>query len=135
MDKTHQNWLSNDGKTSLLLQLAYNIASELHIDVVFTCKPRNFDSEYIYIAQAGDYSSEVFDRIHIKYVHNEEELRKYFAAFYMQASLPTTVVIDDFVVFFQSWDGRHQSGQARSSCDLVVVRTLCLAHDAITYVR
>ncbi|KAL2614250.1 hypothetical protein R1flu_025942 [Riccia fluitans] len=124
---------SCSGKTSLLLQLAYNIASEAHHDVVFICRPRNFDSDYVYLAQDVDSSSEVFDRIHIKYVHNEEDLRKYFSAFHMQTSLPTTVIIDDFLDFFQGWDGRHQGGQARSSRDLVVVKTLCLAYDAITY--
>ncbi|BBN09331.1 hypothetical protein MPTK1_4g18930 [Marchantia polymorpha subsp. ruderalis] len=115
------------GKTSLLLQLAYNIAAQGSNFVVFICKPRNFDSD-IYLTQDVDSSSEILDRIQIKYVHDDEELRKFFAAFHMHITLPTTLIVDDFLDFFQGCDTIQQTSRG-----LVIAKTLCLAHSAISY--
>ncbi|KAG6556146.1 hypothetical protein Mapa_002087 [Marchantia paleacea] len=120
------------GKTSLLLQLAYNIAAQGSNNVVFICKPRNFDSD-IYLTQDVDSSSEILDRIQIKYVHDDEELRKFFAAFHMHISLPTTLIVDDFLDFFRGCETTQQSCEPRISRGLVIAKTLCLAHSAISY--
>ncbi|XP_057426120.1 uncharacterized protein LOC130719515 [Lotus japonicus] len=49
-----------------------------------------------------DPSSDVFHCIQMKYVNDDEDIRKYFAAFHLLDTLPAAVVIDDFGDFFDN---------------------------------
>ncbi|XP_072963313.1 uncharacterized protein [Typha angustifolia] len=55
------------GKTSLLFQFAINCASESNRDVVFICNKRKLENKPPFLSQGLDPSSDVLQRIQIKY--------------------------------------------------------------------
>ncbi|KAJ8773532.1 hypothetical protein K2173_005778 [Erythroxylum novogranatense] len=89
----------SSGKTSLLFQFAYNAAAAGG-DVVFICNRDKLESKPPFLSQEILPSSDTFTRIHMKYVDNEEGIKKYFAAFHLHDTYPLAVVIDDFGDFF-----------------------------------
>eukprot|EP00249_Psilotum_nudum_P015957 c25594_g1_i8 orf=51-506(+) len=93
----------NSGKTSLLLQFAYNCALDESSTVVFICKRHSLERKPPLLPQEVDASSEVFERIHMKYVDDDEGIRKFFAAFHMHPKFPRAVIIDDLCEFFNEW--------------------------------
>lgn len=123
------------GKTSLLFQFAFNSACDRNSDnpfVVFICNRRKLESNPPFLSQAVDPSSDVFQRIQMKYVENYEGIKKYFAAFHLQETFPSAVVLDDFGDFFSDSNCQERYGNQRGR-DLAIVRTLALCTSAIHY--
>ncbi|KAK4256069.1 hypothetical protein QN277_008982 [Acacia crassicarpa] len=124
------------GKTSLLFQFAFNVAISLTNSttskVFFICNRHKLDSKPPFLSQGIDASSDVFNRIQMKYVNDDEDINKYFAAFHLYDVLPAAVIIDDFGDFFDNriCQERHCNPRGR---DLAMVRSLALCHNAITY--
>ncbi|KAG5526806.1 hypothetical protein RHGRI_032916 [Rhododendron griersonianum] len=110
------------GKTSLLFQFAFNSALEsdsIKGNVVFICNRSKLESKPPFLPQ-------------MKYVDNDEGIKKYFAAFHRQDNFPRTVVIDDFGDLFDERKCQERYNNARGR-DLAMVRTLALCHSAITH--
>ncbi|XP_010245976.1 PREDICTED: uncharacterized protein LOC104589374 [Nelumbo nucifera] len=124
------------GKTSLLFQFAFNSAysSSAHRHVVFICNRRRLESKPPYLSQGIDASSDVFNRIRMKYVEDYEGINKYLAGFHLHqlGTYPTAVVIDDFGDFFDDKNCKERLGNPRGR-DLAMVRTLALCRDAIAH--
>ncbi|CBI35670.3 hypothetical protein VitviT2T_001618 [Vitis vinifera] len=123
------------GKTSLLFQFAFNAAVEGHSgnrDVVFICTRRRLESKPPYLSQGVDPSSDMFQHIQMKYVEDDEAIKKYFAAFHLHHKFPVAVIIDDFGDFFdeRTCQERYNSPRGR---DLAMVRTLALCRSAILH--
>ncbi|MQM02627.1 hypothetical protein Taro_035394 [Colocasia esculenta] len=78
-----------------------------------------------------DPSSEVFQRIQIKYVEDDEGIRKYFAAFHLHEIFPVAIIIDDFGNFFDDRNCQDRYGSQRGR-DIAMARTLALCWDAIS---
>lgn len=68
----------------------------------------------------------------MKYIEDDDGLKKYFAAFHLHENFPSTVIIDDFGDFFSGRNYQDRYGNARGR-DLSMVRTLALCRDAITH--
>lgn len=117
------------GKTSLLLQFAYNCACQQFSTVVFICKRRNVERKPPLLSQDVDASSDVFERVQMKYVEDDEGIRKYFAAFHLHDNFPRAVIIDDFCDFFDEW---KSYGQLRGR-EISIIKTLALCRDAIDH--
>ncbi|XP_054813631.1 uncharacterized protein LOC129314271 [Prosopis cineraria] len=126
----------SSGKTSLLFQFAFHVAvsrtSSTTSNVFFICNRHKLDSKPPFLSQGIDASSDVFHRIQMKYVNDDEDINKYFAAFHLYDVLPAAVIIDDFGDFFDNriCQERHSNPRGR---DLAMVRSLALCHNAITY--
>lgn len=120
------------GKTSLLFQFAYNCASQSNANVVFMCNRSRLQSKRPYLPQSIDPSSHVFKLIQMKYVEDDEEIKKYFAAFHLYDKIPTAVVVDDFGDFFDDRTCQERYANPRGR-DLAMVRTLALCYNAITH--
>ncbi|KAM1498683.1 hypothetical protein TB2_021139 [Malus domestica] len=125
------------GKTSLLFQFAFNSAMEVahqctNGQVTFICNRRRLEVKPPYLSQGVDSSSEAFRRIRMKYVDDEEGIKKYFAAFHLHETFPATVVIDDFGDFFDTRSCQERYGNPRGR-DLAIVRTLALCHNAMIH--
>ncbi|KAG4386716.1 hypothetical protein GLYMA_11G109300v4 [Glycine max] len=124
----------SSGKTSLLFQFAFNVA--LHSDsnnkVIFICNRHRLDSKPPFLSQGIDPSSHVFHRIQMKYVNDDEDIRKYFAAFHLYDTLPAAVLIDDFGDFFDNKICQQRYSNPRGR-DMAMVKTLALCHNAITF--
>ncbi|KAK1278453.1 hypothetical protein QJS04_geneDACA003372 [Acorus gramineus] len=121
----------NCGKTSLLFQFAFNSASEDPSgDVVFICNKRKLESKPPFLSQGIDPSSDEFCRIRMKYIEDDDGIRKYFSAFHLHETFPKSVIIDDFGDFFsdRSCQGKYGNTSGR---DLAMVRTLALCRDAL----
>uniref|UniRef100_A0A7C9D532 Uncharacterized protein n=1 Tax=Opuntia streptacantha TaxID=393608 RepID=A0A7C9D532_OPUST len=84
------------GKTSLLFQYALNCAAEPDSYVVFICNRRRLEAKPPFLSQGIDPSSDLFQRIQIKYVEDDQAIKKYFAAFHLLQPSPTAVIVDDF---------------------------------------
>ncbi|KAL0742791.1 hypothetical protein Bca4012_084304 [Brassica carinata] len=122
----------SSGKTSLLFQFAINVATASQTNhVVFICHRRRIESNPPFLSQGIDPSSDVFNRIQIKYVDDDEGLRNYFAAFHLHLGLPAAVVIDDFGDYFTNLNSKGSLMNSRAR-DMAMVRTLALCHNAIT---
>ncbi|XP_078433841.1 tRNA dimethylallyltransferase [Wolffia australiana] len=123
---------SESGKTSLLFQFAFNCALRSREDVVFICNRRRIESKPPCLFQGIDPSSEVFRRIRMKYIEDDEAIKKYFAAFHLLTNFPAAVIIDDFGDFFDErrCQQRYRNHRGR---DMAMVRTLSLASDAISH--
>ncbi|OMO85015.1 hypothetical protein COLO4_21790 [Corchorus olitorius] len=107
------------GKTSLLFQFAINSALE--------CSSSN--------SEVGiDSSSDIFQRIKMKYVEDDDGIKKYFAAFHLQDKFPAAVIVDDFGEFFNERSCQERYGNPRGR-DLAMVRTLALCHNAIIHAK
>ncbi|KAK9117701.1 hypothetical protein Sjap_016648 [Stephania japonica] len=123
------------GKTSLLFQFALNSvleSSSSNAYVVFICNRTRLENNPPFLSQGVDPSSDVFERIHMKYVEDDEGLKKYFAAFHLHEISPTAVIVDDFGDFFDDskCQAKYNSQRGR---DLAMVRTLALCQDAIMH--
>lgn len=125
----------SSGKTSLLFQFAFNVASSaIHSNpnVVFICNQNRLDSKPPFLSQGIDPSSNVFQRIQMKYVNDDEDIRKYFAAFHLYDTLPNAVVIDDFGDFFDNKVCQQRYSNPRGR-DLAMIKSLALCHNAINH--
>lgn len=126
------------GKTSLLFQFAYNRALRSDSDdvpaVVFICNRRRLEAKSPYLSQGIDPSSGVFGRIQMKYVEDDEAVKKYFAAFHLHESFPAAVIVDDFGELFDERNCQEKYANPRGR-DLAMVRTLALCHNAVMHAR
>lgn len=126
------------GKTSLLCQFAYNFALRSDSDdvtaVVFICNRRRLEAKPPYLSQGIDPSSGVFGRIQMKYVEDDEAVKKYFAAFHLHESFPAAVIVDDFGELFDERNCQEKYANPRGR-DLAMVRTLALCHNAVMHAR
>ncbi|XP_030461718.2 uncharacterized protein LOC115681783 [Syzygium oleosum] len=124
------------GKTSLLFQFAYNRALRSNSDdvpaVVFVCNRRRLEAKPPYLSQGIDPSCGVFRRIQMKYVEDDEAVKKYFAAFHLHESFPAAVIVDDFGELFDERNCREKYANPRGR-DLAMVRTLSLCYNAIMH--
>ncbi|KAK9934275.1 hypothetical protein M0R45_021425 [Rubus argutus] len=124
------------GKTSLLFQFAFNSAmEEAHNSngtVIFICSRRRLEAKPPYLSQGVDSSSETFHRIQMKYLDDDEGIKKFFAAFHLYDKFPVSVVIDDFGDFFEERSCQQRYGNPRGR-DLAMVRTLALCHNAMIH--
>ncbi|KAK9277351.1 hypothetical protein L1049_006893 [Liquidambar formosana] len=124
------------GKTSLLFQFAFNSAlesnSKSHCVVVFICNRRRLENKPPFLSQGIDPSSDIFQRIQMKYVDDDEGIKKYFAAFHLHDTFPVAVIIDDFGDFFDERNCQERYGNPRGR-DLAMVRTLALCQSAILH--
>ncbi|CAH2052975.1 unnamed protein product [Thlaspi arvense] len=121
----------SSGKTSLLFQFALNVANASESNrVVFICHRKRIESNPPFLSQGIDPSSDVFDRIQMKYVDDDEGIRKYFAAFHLHLDFPAAVVIDDFGDYFTQLNSKGTLMNSRAR-DMAMVRTLALCHNAI----
>ncbi|KAL2988855.1 hypothetical protein AAZX31_11G107200 [Glycine max] len=68
----------------------------------------------------------------MKYVNDDEDIRKYFAAFHLYDTLPAAVLIDDFGDFFDNKICQQRYSNPRGR-DMAMVKTLALCHNAITF--
>lgn len=126
---------SSCGKTSLLFQFAFNSASgEANGDrkVVFICNRRRLEARPPFLSQGIDPSSDIFQRIKMKYVDDEEGIKKYFAAFHLHGSLPAAVVVDNFGDFFDERTCQERYNNPRGR-EMAIVRVLALCHNAIIH--
>ncbi|XP_031286141.1 uncharacterized protein LOC116144859 [Pistacia vera] len=121
------------GKTSLLFQFAFNSAlqSTGNGKVMFLCNRRRLETKPPFLSQGIDPSSHVFKRIQIKYLDDDEGIKKYFAAFHLHDTFPAAVVVDDFGDFFDERTCQERYANPRGR-DLAMVRILALCHNAIT---
>ncbi|CAK7336055.1 unnamed protein product [Dovyalis caffra] len=120
------------GKTSLLFQFAFNAALEAEDDrqVVFICNRSRIEIAPPFLSQGILPSSDTFKRIQMKYVEDDEGIKKYFAAFHLHDTFPIAVVIDDFGDFFDERKCQESYGNPRGR-DLAMVRILALCHNAV----
>ncbi|KAM7254522.1 hypothetical protein ACFE04_003902 [Oxalis oulophora] len=125
----------SSGKTSLLFQYAINSAIESQDSkVVFICNLKKLEIKPPYLSQGIDSSSDVFRQIEMKYIDDEEGLKKYFAAFHLLDEIPMRVIVDDFGNFFDQKSCHEKYGNSRGR-DLAMVRTLALCRSAIDHVN
>ncbi|OMO88788.1 hypothetical protein CCACVL1_08203 [Corchorus capsularis] len=125
------------GKTSLLFQFAINSALECsssNSEVVFICNRRRIETKPPYLSQGIDSSSDIFQRIKMKYVEDDDGIKKYFAAFHLHNKFPAAVIVDDFGEFFNERGCQERYGNPRGR-DLAMVRTLALCHNAIIHAK
>ncbi|KAL9270788.1 hypothetical protein AKJ16_DCAP04016 [Drosera capensis] len=128
----------SSGKTSLLFQFALNtIAQSLdggdRRPVEFLCCRRRLQSKPPFLSKGIDSESESFDRIRIKYVEDEDDVKRYFAAFHLHDTLPPlAVIVDDFGGFFDQRNCQERYANARGR-DLATVRTLALCRNAMLH--
>ncbi|XP_020093542.1 uncharacterized protein LOC109713764 isoform X3 [Ananas comosus] len=120
------------GKSSLLFQFAINCALGSDRDVVFICSKRKFENKPPFLSQNVDPSSDALQQIQMKYVEDDEGIKKYFAAFHLHESFPVAVIIDDFGDFFSERICQQRYANARGR-DIAMVRTLALCQDAIAH--
>ncbi|XP_078173578.1 tRNA dimethylallyltransferase isoform X2 [Carex rostrata] len=120
------------GKTSLLFQFAINRALENSSEVVFICNKAKLENKPPFLSEAIDPSSDVFERIQIKYIEDYEDIKMYFAAFHLHEKFPSAVIIDDFGGFFNDRCCQQKYGNARGR-DLAMARTLALCQDAVSH--
>ncbi|XP_068657608.1 uncharacterized protein [Aristolochia californica] len=121
------------GKTSLLFQFAINSVQECETgNVVFICNRGRLQLNPPCLSQGIDPRSDVFQRIQMKYLEDDEGIKKYFAAFHLHGTYPLAVIIDDFGDYFQEKNCQERFGNARGR-DLAMVRVLALCQDAINH--
>ncbi|MCH98641.1 hypothetical protein A2U01_0019646 [Trifolium medium] len=65
-------------------------------------------------------------------MNDDEDIRKYFAAFHLYDTLPDAVVIDDFGDFFDNKVCQQRYANSRGR-DLAMIKSLALCHNAINY--
>ncbi|RAL55023.1 hypothetical protein DM860_013719 [Cuscuta australis] len=125
----------SSGKTSLLFQYALNSAMATGGgSVVFISSRRKLESKPPFLAPGVESSSAIFERIHIKYIVDEEGIKKYFAAFHVHDAIPFLVIIDDFADFFDDRNCQQRYNNARGK-DLAMVRTLAVCRNAIDFAK
>ncbi|CAH9112780.1 unnamed protein product [Cuscuta europaea] len=77
--------------------------------VVFISNRQKLEAKPPFLSQCVEPSSDIFQRIHMKYIDDEEGIKKYFAAFHVHDEIPVSVIIDDFADFFDD----RESGQCQ----------------------
>ncbi|CAA6660043.1 unnamed protein product [Spirodela intermedia] len=107
------------GKTSLLFQFAFNCALGNRGDVVFICNRRRMETKPPCLSQGIDPTSEVFQRIRMKYIEDDEGIKQYFAAFHLS-------------ILFRRQSCQDRYGNQRGR-DIAMVRTLSLGWDAVSH--
>ncbi|KZV44075.1 hypothetical protein F511_10746 [Dorcoceras hygrometricum] len=119
----------SSGKSSLLFQFAYNSAlKEDNSTVIILCNSRvTFNPPLL--SQGVDPSSEIFSRIRIKYVDDDQGINNYFAALHLHDVLPASIIIDDFADFFAQSE-RYNNPRGR---ELAMVHALALCRNAIDH--
>ncbi|KDP23270.1 hypothetical protein JCGZ_23103 [Jatropha curcas] len=122
------------GKTSLLFQFALNTAIAEGNEagnpaVIFICNRSKLESKPPYLSHGIDPSSDAFQRVQMKYVDDDEGIKKYFAAFHLYDKFPAAVIIDDFGDFFNERVCQEKYGNPRGR-DLAMVRILALSQNA-----
>ncbi|KAK4413545.1 hypothetical protein Salat_2767100 [Sesamum alatum] len=122
------------GKTSLLFQFALNSAAENNGAVVILCNRRRLETSPPFLSQGVDPSSELFQRIQMKYVDDDEGIKNYFAAFHLHDTFPVSVIIDDFADFFNERNCQERYNNPRGR-DLAMVRVLALCRNAIDHAK
>ncbi|CAM8900184.1 unnamed protein product [Rhodiola kirilowii] len=125
------------GKTSLLFQFAYNAALPADRDdafVVFICNQARLRNKPPHLSQTVDPTSDVFKRIQMKYVEDDQGVKNYFAAFHLLDKFPVAVIVDDFGDLFSERTCRERYDNARGR-DMALVRTLALCRSAIDYAK
>ncbi|XP_051116495.1 uncharacterized protein LOC127241475 isoform X2 [Andrographis paniculata] len=122
----------SSGKTSLLFQFALNTLAEGGGSVVILCNRRKLEANPPFLSQGVDPSSDIFRRIQMKYVDDDEGIKKYFAAFHLHHSFPASVIIDDFGDFFDERNCQKRYNNPRGR-DLAMVRVLALCRNAINH--
>ncbi|KAL2943762.1 Regulatory protein NPR3 [Bienertia sinuspersici] len=128
----------SSGKTSLLFQYALNMAGHCQLPsqryVVFICNCRRFETKPPFLSQGIDASSDILQRILIKYIddYDDEGIKKYFASFHLLPHFPCAVIIDDFGDFFHDSNCQQRYSNSRGR-DLAMIRILALCHSAITH--
>ncbi|XP_038982327.1 uncharacterized protein LOC103703889 isoform X3 [Phoenix dactylifera] len=125
-------FFGDSGKTSLLFQFAINCTSESFGDVVFICNKRRLENKPPFLSHGVDPASDALQHIQIKYVEDDEGIKKFFASFHLHESFPVAVIIDDFGDFFSDKNCQQRYNNARGR-DLAMVRTLALCWDAIAH--
>ncbi|CAA7396357.1 unnamed protein product [Spirodela intermedia] len=120
------------GKTSLLFQFAFNCALGNRGDVVFICNRRRMEAKPPCLSQGIDPTSDVFQRIRMKYIEDDEGIKQYFAAFHLLHTFPAAVIVDDFGGFFDERSCQDRYGNQRGR-DIAMVRTLSLGWDAVSH--
>ncbi|KAF5187113.1 tRNA dimethylallyltransferase [Thalictrum thalictroides] len=68
----------------------------------------------------------------MKYVEDDQGIKKFFAAFHLHKTFPAAVIVDDFGDFFDDSNCQAKYSNQRGR-DLAIVRTLALCRDAITH--
>ncbi|XP_047962650.1 uncharacterized protein LOC125207383 isoform X1 [Salvia hispanica] len=119
------------GKTSLLFQFAFNSAAEGNA-VVILCHRRTLETTPPFLSQDVDPSSEIFRRIEIKYVEDDEGIKRYFAAFHLHPTFPTSVIVDNFGHFFVERNCQEKYNNPRGR-ELAMIRVLALCRNAISH--
>ncbi|KAK1406460.1 hypothetical protein QVD17_41759 [Tagetes erecta] len=122
----------SSGKTSLLFQFALNSIATSDQSVVFISTQRSLQIKPPFLPKGIDPSDNVFDRIQMKYVEDEDGINKFFAAFHMYDTFPVLVVIDDLGGFFDERNCQVKYNSPRGR-ELAVVRTLALCRNAIRH--
>ncbi|KAG0488229.1 hypothetical protein HPP92_007040 [Vanilla planifolia] len=118
------------GKTSLLFQFAINCAAESGRDVVYVCNKQRMEFKPPFVSQGVDPALPILGSIQMKYVEDDHEIKKYFAAFHLHDIFPAAVVIDDFGDFFNKGKSQHIYPQRNNTA---MVRLLALCQDAISH--
>lgn len=119
----------SSGKTSLLFQFAYNSAMEDNRTVIIL---RRLHNNPPVLSQGVDPSSEIFSRIQIKYLDDDEGINNYFAALHLLDVLPASIIIDDFADFFGERNCRERYNNPRGR-ELAIVHALALCRNAIDH--
>ncbi|KAL6568004.1 hypothetical protein OROGR_001672 [Orobanche gracilis] len=120
------------GKTSLLFQFAHNSVLESNGAVVILCNRRRLETNPPFLSQGVDPSSESFRRIQMKYVDDDEGIKKFFAAFHLNDTFPVSVIIDNFADLFDARNCQERYKNPRGR-DLAMVRVLSLCRNAIDH--
>ncbi|KAI3871745.1 hypothetical protein MKW92_004755 [Papaver armeniacum] len=102
------------GKTSLMFQFAVNTVLEQGRNMVFICNKCRLENKPPFLCQGLDPSSNIFTRIQMKYVEDDEGIKKYFAAFHIE------VIIDDFGELFVDTNCKQRYGGNYRGRHLVV---------------
>ncbi|XP_057773871.1 uncharacterized protein LOC130993125 isoform X2 [Salvia miltiorrhiza] len=119
------------GKTSLLFQFAFNSAEKGNA-VLLLCHRRTLQSNPPFLSQGVDPSSDIFRRIQIKYVDDDEGIKNYFAAFHLHPTFPTSIIVDNFGHFFNERNCQERYNNPRGR-EVAIVRVLALCRNAITH--
>ncbi|KAH6837837.1 tRNA dimethylallyltransferase [Perilla frutescens var. hirtella] len=121
----------SSGKTSLLFQFAFNSAAEGNA-VVILCHRRSLETAPPFLSQGVDPSSDIFRRIQVKYVDDDEAIKNYFAAFHLHHTFPASIIVDNFGYFFDERNCRERYNNPRGR-DLAMVRVLALCRNVISH--
>ncbi|XP_024529075.1 uncharacterized protein LOC9650529 isoform X1 [Selaginella moellendorffii] len=122
---------SCSGKTTLLFHFAINLVSEQGLsNVVIICKRSSMENDPPSLPE--DLDTQHLRRISFKYVSDDEDLDKYFAAFHLANPLPQAVIIDSFSEFFEDWIYEDDGGDGQP-LEVAMVDSLALCLNAMEH--